>query len=145
MRHISLVVVALLVCPILGDDKKKADEEKIIGTWKTDKVEAGNSPLPQDDFFEKVRIAFEKDGKLSGIGPEGEKAPEGRYKLNSKPKVKELDWTNSDKSTVLAIYELDGDTLKYAYSNLLNGPRPTSFRDKDIVVYTLKRVPKAKK
>ena len=146
MRHAALVVAGLLVTPLLGDEKKKTDEESIIGTWKIDKIETGNGPEPQDGFYEKVRITFEKDGKLSGVGFDGEKhAPGGSYKLDSKSKVKKMDLTNTDKTTMHYIYELKGDTLEYAYSNLLNGPRPTGFGDKDIVIFTLKRVTNKKR
>jgi uncharacterized protein (TIGR03067 family) len=64
----------------------------------------------------------------------GEAVDKGTAKLNPKAKPKELDITGTDGpnkgKTILAIYELDGDTLRICY-DLTGKNRPTEFKTKE--------------
>jgi uncharacterized protein (TIGR03067 family) len=79
-----------------------------------------------------------------------EDASEATFKIDPKAKPKALDITFTagrfKGDTVLAIYEIDGDTLKVCYSTTEDGKgRPTEFdtkADSKAVFMTYKRVKK---
>jgi uncharacterized protein (TIGR03067 family) len=78
----------------------------------------------------------------------GEKADKGTVKRNSAAKPKELDITGSEGpnkgKSILAIYELDGDTLRVCY-DLGGKNRPTDFTTKEGTLRFLVTYKRAKK
>jgi len=104
-----LIVLTLLLSVSLaakGADAK--DDDAIQGTWLPSTAELAGMPFP-----EEVRKTI---------------------KLNPKAKPKELDINGTDGpnkgKTILAIYELDGDTLRVCY-DLGGKNRPTEFKTKE--------------
>jgi uncharacterized protein (TIGR03067 family) len=100
---------------------------------------AANGPPPGE--ITKLRLTF-KDGKVAADRGEG-KPDEIEYKIDSTTTPKSLDLIEAKDRPMLAIYELDGDTLKLCVSEGgQKGVRPTEMKSdgKNIAVITLKRV-----
>jgi uncharacterized protein (TIGR03067 family) len=145
----------LLACMVVGmllgagapkDDAKddaKKDQEKLQGTWKAVTVEAGGKA--QDDGAEH-RLIFA--GDQFSIKKGEEMMIKGKLKIDSSKKPKEIDMEcieakrdNLKGKTLLGIYELDGDTLKWCW-NRPGGERPKEFSSTATDVHllvTLKR------
>ena len=103
-----------------GDDKaNKAELDKLQGSWAVDKD------------GKTAELKFEKDKFTLYL--DGEAAFKGSIKIDSKKKPKEMDMTVSEGiafqgETSKAIYELDGDTLKW-YAPIPGKDRPKGFDD----------------
>ena len=103
-----------------GDDKAdKAELDKLQGSWVIDKD------------GKKAELKFEKDKFTLYL--EGESAFKGTIKIDSKKKPKEMDMTVSEGiafqgETSKAIYEIDGDTLKWC-APIPGKDRPKNFDD----------------
>jgi uncharacterized protein (TIGR03067 family) len=143
MRRLALLALGCFVGSLAADDKKKTDEEAIMGTWKIQKYDAaGQKALPA--AYQKMRIIFEKDGKLKRISANGD-TEDGTWKIDADAKPKTIDLTSSDEKFEKGVYELNGDTLKLA--TVWGAPgdglaRPTQFKadGKRLIVYYLQRV-----
>lgn len=153
MRLLALLAAGLFAGAMIADDKKDdkkvKDEEAILGTWKVEGIDSGTSEKLPADYFEKVRLNFRKDGKLTAAGTDG-KDKNQTFKLDPAAKPKTIDIITEDGQEVPGLYELDGDTLKHCISLVPKDqkfPRPTEFKadGKGVVVMTLKRVKEEKK
>jgi uncharacterized protein (TIGR03067 family) len=132
--------------------KEETDEKKLLGTWVGTSIESGGetTPIRPDDSDESFFI-FSKGGMVTMKRPRfvgvSESQEEGTFKINATKTPKEIDLIvpeGGKQKIVAAIYQLDGDTLKMAYSTLrgMEGDRrPTSFDSKQafVVINTLKR------
>jgi uncharacterized protein (TIGR03067 family) len=131
-------VVLMCVGSAWGDDAK--EEMKMLdGTWLPMSGEAGGEKFPEEAL--KMITLVIKDGKYTvTVGKEIDK---GTVTLDTSKKPKAMDIVgtegpNKDK-TILAIYELSGETLKVCYA--LDGKeRPKEFKSKEgakdfLVVY----------
>jgi uncharacterized protein (TIGR03067 family) len=117
------------------------DGDTFQGTWLPTEAELAGKPFP--DEVRKTMTLVMKDDKY--IVTVGKAVDQGTVKLNPKAKPKELDITGTDGpnkgKTILAIYELDGDTLRVCY-DLSGKGRPTEFKtkaDTQLFLVTYKR------
>jgi uncharacterized protein (TIGR03067 family) len=108
-------------------------------------IQGETTPVPDDESF----FTFSKGGKvkmirLRAVG-ESERREEGTFKINATKTPKEIDLIvpkeGGKQEIMKAIYQLDGDTLKMAYTPArgMEGDRPTSFDSKQAFITTLKR------
>jgi uncharacterized protein (TIGR03067 family) len=116
-----------------GDAKDaKAERDMLIGTWQAITLESGGKKLP--DGFVKASTFVITSEKLAEKFMDSVRR-EFTYTLDAAKKPKQMDWTDAQGQKRLAIYELDGDTLKICNSEEKETPRPTEF---------LTRIPKSK-
>jgi uncharacterized protein (TIGR03067 family) len=127
MRLPLCVVFALVLwfSPSVRSDDTKADA--LNGTWVPSSAELGGQPLP-DDVRKSVKLEL-KDGKYTLTL--GQRVDQGTVKADASAKPKTMDITgvegpNKGKK-FLAIYELEGDTLRICY-DLAGKNRPTDFK-----------------
>jgi uncharacterized protein (TIGR03067 family) len=121
-----LIVGSLGAIGASGQEKGKADGDKIQGTWTFVAVEKGgveaNDDIPKDA---KVVVTADKV-KIQAQGKEMEIG----YKLDSSKKPAHIDFLVNEggKEAVLkGIYMLDGDTLKICFAPP-GEKRPTELR-----------------
>jgi RNA polymerase sigma factor (sigma-70 family) len=102
-----------------ADDKSKDDMEAIQGTWMLTAIEGGGKETPiKNDIAGMMAptCIITADTLTTPFAVPG-RNKEANYKLDSKKKPKQLDWTLLDgpkdsKKTNHAIYSLDADVLK---------------------------------
>jgi uncharacterized protein (TIGR03067 family) len=127
-RGLCIVVLLglALAAPGAGGEKKDGGASS-NGTWlPTSAVLAGK------DFPDKVLASMKlvvKDGKYTVTV--GEAVDEGTVKVNPSAKPKTMDILGTEGpnkgKTILAIYELSGDTMRVCY-DLGGKDRPTEFK-----------------
>jgi uncharacterized protein (TIGR03067 family) len=143
MRHaIGLAFLAALALPVWADDKPALDE-KLVGTWVITSVDVGGKKFPKTPDSEC--FVFDKGGKFT-LKARGGRNVDGTWKVmgTKNPKAMDMRFSLDGRPVAfIAIYELDGDELKVAYSIALPGSteeRPTGFDSAEgITVVTLKR------
>ena len=114
--------------PATADEKKdKTDVDQLQGTWKFVSMEHDGQPTPKEDM---PTITFEKD-KFTVKAAGGQVLQAGTQVLDGSMKPKTVDATVSEGegkgTTMLGIYELDGDTLKACFDPQ-GKKRPTEFK-----------------
>ncbi len=125
-RWFVVLALAFPLSPVVrGAD---AGDDKMDGTWLMESAEIGGQKFP-DEIRKAAKLVI-KDGKYTvTIGP-GE-SDQGTVKLDLKAKPKTMDITSTDGpnkgKTILAIYELNDDTMKVCY-DLGGKSRPTAFK-----------------
>jgi len=114
MKHLLFALLAVLLCtPVFADDDAKA----LQGTWKAQKGELGGHPFPAEAL---KGITLKIDGGNYVVTVSTDPRPDkGTYTLDptAKPKkltIKGVEGANQGK-TILAIYDLQGDTLEVCY------------------------------
>ena len=112
-------VVLLTGLAVAGDTNE--DEKKLEGTWKAE-LEG-----------KKVEMKFAKD-KFTVTFTDGNKdlVFKGTVKIDAAKKPKQMDLTidegkDFNGKTALAIYDLDGDSLKWCVNEPGKDVRPTAF------------------
>jgi uncharacterized protein (TIGR03067 family) len=128
--NLSAALAALFI-GLSGASGGEKDEEKIQGNWTVVSREFIGKKTPEAEL--KALKVIIKDGTITmADGKKKEKMP---YKLDPSKKPKAIDLANTgieNKETTLAIYELDGDTLKICWSEKDPENRATKFAsDKD--------------
>jgi uncharacterized protein (TIGR03067 family) len=129
LRH--FVAPALLISFSLAAWSADAkDGDAIQGAWLPATAEFGGKMFP-DEVRNSIKLVI-KDGTYTvTTGPNVDK---GTIKLNPSAKPKALDIAGTDGpnkgKTILAVYELDGDTLRICY-DLSGKGRPTEFKTKE--------------
>ena len=111
-----------------ADDKTdKTDLDKLQGTWKFVSMEQDGQPAPKGE--EMGTITFEKDKFTVKAG--GQVLQAGTQVLDATKKPKAVDATVTEGegkgTTMLGIYELDGDNLKACFDPQ-GKKRPTEFK-----------------
>jgi uncharacterized protein (TIGR03067 family) len=105
------------------------DEGAIQGAWLPAEAELGGKMYP-DEVRKTIKLMIKDDTYTVTVGT---KVDKGTVKLNPAAKPKALDITGTEGpnkgKTILAIYELDGDTLRVCY-DLSFKSRPTEFKTK---------------
>jgi uncharacterized protein (TIGR03067 family) len=123
----ALLGAGLAVAPATADDKKGTDLDKLQGTWKFVSMEQDGQPVPKAD--EMPTITFEKDKFEVKAG--GQVVQAGTQVLDAGKKPKTVDATVTEGegkgTTMLGIYELDGDNLKACFDTQ-GKKRPTEFK-----------------
>jgi uncharacterized protein (TIGR03067 family) len=106
------------------------DGDTLQGTWLPATAELGGKPFP-DEVRKTIKLVVKDDKYTVTVG---EQADKGTVKLKPSAKPKEMDITGTDgpnkDKTILAIYDLDGDTLRVCY-DLSGKGRPTEFKTKE--------------
>ncbi len=132
MRTLSLVLVAISLLmagigPPAGAGDAKADAVKeelkrLEGTWAVVSREANGKEAPAEQS--KGKLLFKAD-KLSLCGSDGEVIGEATFTIDPAKKPRHLDLTVTkgtgdfkkyEGKKSLAIYEVDGDTLKACWT-----------------------------
>jgi len=144
MRHLlACMVFGLLLGADAPKNDVKKDNEKLQGTWKAVTAEAGGNL--QDDA-EEHRLIFSGDEFTLKKGEET--MGKGKFKIDPSKKPNEIDmeFVESKRDalkgkTVLGIYQLDGDALKWCWSKPGDGrPKEFSSTATDVhLLVTLKR------
>ena len=108
----------------------RAEDEQgggLDGTWLPTAAELGGKMFP-DEVRKSIRLVIAGDKYKVTIG---DKVDEGTVKRDPEAEPKQLDITGTDGPnkgrTILAIYELTGDTLRVCY-DLGGKNRPTEFK-----------------
>jgi uncharacterized protein (TIGR03067 family) len=124
-----LVIVSCAVSSPAADDAPSGDLAKLQGKWK-------GTVGPNQD----IPLVMELKGKAVTLAltiPQGQDLElKGQVKLDDKAKPKTWDWIKftrpdgEDAPDNLALYELDGDTLKICSGGPGNA-RPTEFKAGD--------------
>jgi uncharacterized protein (TIGR03067 family) len=139
-RHalaILAVSLTLAASARTQDGDKKADQFE--GTWSIVSLELNGKKLPEDEI-KGGQVTVQGNGYTTKFGGRTFK---GTFKTDPTKKPKALDVTPADGpnagKVALAIYELDGDTLKVC-SALPGKDRPTEFASKEgsqheVIVY----------
>jgi RNA polymerase sigma factor (sigma-70 family) len=135
IRHILTAALAVAVLAAVGTtswllgpaiarglDDKKPDQDAIQGKWKLVSAKLMGKDLPEEEqkALNESGFVFEKD-KLTAPHP-------GSFTLDPTKSPKEMDLTIDEpeqrKGKYLAVYELDGDTLKITFAHV-GQDRPT--------------------
>jgi uncharacterized protein (TIGR03067 family) len=150
MRFLMSVAVcftlsAVLAAPVpkeKGKEKLK-DEDAIVGTWRVVEIDYGGGQKLLPDHAKQSRYTFGENGAFSITDPRQPTA-NFTFKLDPSSKPKAMDWiVNGQPLSILGLYELDGDTLKFCMSQKQPTVRPTELKGDDATltwVWALKRV-----
>jgi uncharacterized protein (TIGR03067 family) len=135
-RHALLVLAA--GCLIAADAAGDKELAKFNGNWVITSMEIGGKKATAEELKKGPTGLSIKDGKyqLKG-GPDDS----GTFTVAPAKKPKQMDIKTGDGATLLAIYEIDGDTMKACYAPP-GEARPTAFNTKDkpgYVMFSYKR------
>ena len=141
LLKLSVVLALVLAFSLAADGGDAKDGDNLQGTWLPSTAELGGKMFP-DEVRKSIKLVVKDDKYTVTVGKE---ADQGTVKLNPSAKPKEMDITGTDGpnkgKTFLAIYELDGDTLRVCY-DLSGKARPTEFKtkaDTQLFLVTYKR------
>lgn len=135
MKRYLWCTALLLLAPTAAESQILPDEESIQGTWLLSAMETDGETDTTNKNVGNVSLVFGSNGHYA-VRPTGFEFP-GMYALDSSKTPKTLDITVGNR-TVLAIYELTGDTLRICEGG--GRERPQIFRSSTcsegaIVVY----------
>ncbi len=147
MKRLCSVAIAVLLalatsgkCEDAKDKKDaKGDDKALEGSWVATAAEFAGMPL-EENVYKAIRLVL-KDGKYTvTIGPNTD---EGTTKVDSAKKTLDITGVKGPNmgKTILALYELKGDTLRVSY-DLTGKAHPTEFKTKPMTqtfVATYKR------
>jgi uncharacterized protein (TIGR03067 family) len=121
------------------EEAVKKDLKALKGTWKPVSAEFDGKEVPEEDLEGRVATVEEagkEGGKETGKATarkDGMVVAVGTFEIDPTKKPKTMDYTSTegeDKGkTSLAIYEIDGDTLRICFGPP-EGKRPTEFSAK---------------
>lgn len=130
MTMSMILIGSLLTFGALQDDGKK-ELEKVQGKWVATVYEVNGRSLPPE-VVKTIKFTFTDDKYVQEIM--GMEAERGTQKLDPSKKPKEMDIsiTEGDGKGMLqlAIYELDGDTIKICANGAGDKSRPKEFSAK---------------
>jgi uncharacterized protein (TIGR03067 family) len=127
MKRLAVIVFAALSATAVWSADAKEEAKMLEGTWRPTEAEFAGNKYP-DETLKTIKLVLTADAYTVEAGKNIDK---GTYKVAPDKKPKELDITgtegpNKDK-TFLAIYEVNGDTLRICY-DLEGKKRPTEFK-----------------
>jgi uncharacterized protein (TIGR03067 family) len=131
MRNcIALVLGIALFASVSADDKSdaaKKDSDKLQGTWTFVSMERGGEKVPQGD--PAPTITFDGDKFTVKAGDTVLQAGTNVFDAGKSPKTVDAKVTEGEVkgTTMLGIYELDGDSLKACF-DMEGKKRPTEFK-----------------
>jgi uncharacterized protein (TIGR03067 family) len=124
-KLLLLLNVGFLVFTPLQNQKAEEDWKMIEAAWIPVVAELGGKPLPEE-YLKDTKLVL-TDGRYTYMNDQG------TYKLIPAEKLKAMDITGAEGpnqgKTLLAIYELTGDTLRICY-DLEGKTRPSEFATK---------------
>ncbi len=125
-----MVLALLIPIPLSAEGSGANDNDAIQGTWLPLTAELGGKTFP-DEVRKTIKLTVEDDKYTVTVG---QAVDQGTVKLNPAAKPKELDITGTEGTnkgrTILAIYELEGNTLRICYA-LSGAGRPTEFKTRE--------------
>jgi uncharacterized protein (TIGR03067 family) len=125
IQFFTLTLVFTIMQTAKSENPKDSDATQ--GTWLASAAEMGGKPFP-DEVRKSIKLTI-KDDKYTVMV--GNNPDQGTVKLDPSAKPKAIDITGTEGpnkgKTFLAIYELDGDTLKVCY-DLSGKSRPKEFK-----------------
>jgi len=146
MRLLALLAVGVFVGALASapvPKQKPKDEDAIVGTWRAEGWDYGDpkASQPWGKDLTKLTLTFEAGEKSAMVYPSGHK-DEGKYKLDPASDPKALDLDEGGRPVKLAVYELDGDTLRIAMPDIQGAKRPAAVKadGQGTVLFTFKRV-----
>jgi uncharacterized protein (TIGR03067 family) len=145
MKHLlACLALGLLVAADAPKEGLKQDKQKLQGTWKA--VTAQERGETRDNTEDRFLIF---SGDEFSVKRGDETIVKGKFKIDASKKPNEMDMEITDArkddlngKTALAIYELDGDTLKWCASEPGGTERPKEFSsnaENKHILATLKR------
>jgi len=117
-------LASVLLVPADGKDGK-SDRDKLQGEWKAESVIRGGEKAA-DDFVQGFSMSVKENRWMVMLSGQEVK---GTFKEASDKKPKEITFSSDDGTERLAIYDIDGDTLKVCVSEP-GEARPTEFESK---------------
>lgn len=126
-RLLVTVMVVISVGPLALFGNSQEDSKLLEGIWLASAAELGGKPFPEE-VRKSIQLTLKDNKYTVAVG----KIPDqGTVKLDPSAKPKAMDITGTEGpnkgKTFLAIYQLDGDTLKICY-DLSGKGRPTEFK-----------------
>jgi uncharacterized protein (TIGR03067 family) len=123
------LVLLLIILPVAVSARPADDPAKPDGTWLPLSAELGGKPLP-DAVLKAMKLVVEGEKYTVTVG---EGVDRGTCKVDAGKTPKTMDITGTDGPnkgrTILAIFELKGDTLRVCY-DLGGKARPAEFASK---------------
>ena len=120
-----LALAGLLLAPGASGGAPKGEAERMPGTWKVVSAEDSGRKTPEE-LIRDLKWTITKDAITYKVGS---KTTRWTYKLDPAKKPKWIDLVEGER-TRLAIYELDGDTLRVCFAEGSSKERPTAFESK---------------
>jgi uncharacterized protein (TIGR03067 family) len=145
-RRLLVVVLVLGFGVAAGPRPEMVERERqrLEGTWKVTRADAGGTPIPQKEFRD-LRLTFKGDKFTARRGDDD--AQEGSFTIDPTKNPKEMDITRRNGPArgqkQLAVYQLNGDLLTIC-SCESETERPTGFDTREQPTWTvmvLRRVP----
>jgi uncharacterized protein (TIGR03067 family) len=127
IRQLGLTVLLVVFGSPLRADDGKDDAKAHQGTWLVEEAEMAGQKFPEE-VRKMIKLVIDGDNYTVTIGPQTDK---GTVKRDPKANPKTMDITGTEGpnkgKTMLAIYDLKGDTMKICY-DLSGTKRPTEFK-----------------
>jgi uncharacterized protein (TIGR03067 family) len=144
MKRMTLAVALLAAVGVSsgGQEYANGDRQKLQGEWELVSLTIGGTEDPGlHENMDRMKVRFTADKIVTLLA--GRELEENAYHLDETKKPKRMDVGMGAKGTrgSKCIYQLDGDTLKIAWTPTLD-TAPESFDDKGIYVRTLRRIPR---
>jgi uncharacterized protein (TIGR03067 family) len=130
MKTVPCICIATILFTAAAWSQDAADERKLLqGTWLPKAAELSENPF-DEATLKTMKLVVEGDKYTVTVGKSIDK---GTTKIDPAAKPKAMDIIGTDGpnkgKTFLAIYELNGDTLRVCY-DLTGKARPTEFKTK---------------
>jgi uncharacterized protein (TIGR03067 family) len=131
MKTLSGILIAMILFTAAARSQDAAGERKLLqGTWLPMAAELSEDPL-DEATLKTMKLVIEGDKYAVTIGTS--QFDNGAIGIDPTAKLRTMDITSTEGAnkgkTFLAIYELNGDTLRICY-NLTGKVRPTEFKTK---------------
>lgn len=128
--RLAFALTAALLAPAVADDKTEAakkDSAKLQGTWDFVSMELDGQPVPKAEIPQTITF----DGNKFAVKAADKVVQAGTQTLDPTQKPKTVDAPVTEGqgqgTTMLGIYEVDGDTLKACF-DVFGKKRPTEFK-----------------
>jgi uncharacterized protein (TIGR03067 family) len=130
MKTVPYVCIATVLFAATAWSQDAAGERKLLqGAWLPTAAELGENPF-DEATLKTIKLVVEGDKYTVTVG---ESIDKGAVKIDPGAMPKTMDIIGADGpnkgKTFLAIYELNGDTLRVCY-DLTGKARPTEFKTK---------------
>jgi len=113
-----------------GDDKSKADLDKLAGVWSCESAVNDGKPIAEATV-QKLRLTLTKEGYKTERGEDV--LFDSTYTIDATKEPKQINMIGTEGENkgkpAQGIYSLDGDTLKICYT-MPGKDRPTEFESK---------------
>lgn len=128
MKTVPWICLATILFAAAGWSQDAGDERKLLqGAWLPSAGELSENPF-DEATLKSMKLVIEGDNYTVTVGKSVDK---GTTKIDPAAKPKSLDIIGTDGpnkgKTILAIYELNGDTLRVCY-DLTGKARPSEFK-----------------